>query len=441
MQFEYSLINLTCVIDLYDMINNNNYISSTADHLKIQAFNKDIYSEDNGNNNYDYKMIHYSKDLLTPDLIPIYGLFRSVIVNKKNEIICFSPPKSIPADIFIEKYSIKNLVVIVEEFLEGTMINVFWDEEVGVWEIATRNTIGANTTFFQKPNQISKTFRIMFLEACIENNVNITLFNKKCCYSFILQHPENRIVTPFLKPNLFLVAVYQIENFIEKKEIIVKSLHLDKIMNEKKEIVQPNLQKYLGINNTSIKFPVKINTNETSYSELIKLYSSMNMSYNDQGLILYNKDTGERTKIRNPVYEEVRQLRGNQPKLQYNYLSLRNQGKVSEFLKYYPENKKDFSAFRDQVHLFTNNLFNNYIACFIKKEKPLANFPEQYKKHMFNLHQKYLNELREEKKFITSILVKKYVNEMHPALLMYSLNYSLRQRNLQILKYDKELLI
>ena len=47
------------------------------------------------------------------------------------------------------------------------------------------------------------------------------------------------------------------------------------------------------------------------------------------------KCNGVRTKIRNPTYENVRLLRGNQPKLQYRYLMLRSNQKVSEYLKYY----------------------------------------------------------------------------------------------------------
>jgi hypothetical protein len=153
-------------------------------------------------------------------------------------------------------------------------------------------------------------------------------------------------------------------------------------------------------------------------------------------VVIYDKNSGERTKIRNPVYEQVRQLRGNQPKLQYQYLSLRNEGKVAEFLKYFNENKREFSEFRDQVHLFTNTLFSNYHACYVKKEKPLIEYSEQYRTHMFNLHRKYLDELREEKQFITNRIVKKYVNEMHPSLLMYSLNYSLRKRNVDLVEEE-----
>jgi hypothetical protein len=162
----------------------------------------------------------------------------------------------------------------------------------------------------------------------------------------------------------------------------------------------------------------------------------MNTSYNIVGVVLFNKLTGERSKIRNPVYEQVRNLRGNQPKLQYQYLALRNTGKVAEFLKFYPENKKEFSEFRDQIHLFTNTLFSNYISCYIKKEKPLLEFSEQFRTHMFNIHKIFINELRLSKLFVTNSVVIKYVNEMHPSLLMYSLNYQMRKRNIETIISD-----
>jgi hypothetical protein len=156
----------------------------------------------------------------------------------------------------------------------------------------------------------------------------------------------------------------------------------------------------------------------------------MNTSYDILGVVIHNKTTGERTKIRNPVYEQVRNLRGNQPKLQYQYLFLRSEGKIKDFLKYYPENKQIFSTFRDQIHLFTNTLFLNYVSCYIKKDKPLIEFSEQYRTHMYNIHQNYLNDLREKKLFVTNVIVQKYVNKLHPSLLMYSLNYQMRKRNM-----------
>ena len=361
-----------------------------------------------------YKVIRYDKPILSYDLIPTYGLCRSVIVNSKNRVVCFSPPKSIPADTFIGKYPNKTTNVVAQEFIEGTMINVFWDETIGLtggWEIATRNTVGATCKFYKYEK--SKTFRDMFLEAAKKNNLYLEQLNPYYCYSFVLQHPDNRIVVPFKTPKLYLVGMYSIVN--EQDNINVYSINIEEA------------QKF-NWDTTTIRFPKIYDWN--TYSELIEKYASMNTSYDILGVVLYNNETGERSKIRNPVYEQVRSLRGNQPKLQYQYLCLRKEGKVSDFLKFYPENKQDFSKFRDQVHLFTNTLYSNYVSCYIKKEKPLKEFSDQYRTHMFNIHQNFMNELKEKKLFVTNTVVINYVNELHPSLLMYCLNYHMRKRNI-----------
>lgn len=388
------------------LINDDNHESSFLKLNKIKCISS---------NNQEYKVIRYDKSMLTTDLIDVYGKCRSIIVNKNNNVVCFSPPKSISYDKFVEKYPSKTPEIIFEEFVEGTMINVFWDKNIGLsggWEISTRNTVGATSCFFKNVNSKQQTFRDMFLEAATANNLVLESLNKEYCYSFVLQHPNNRIVVPFKEPQLYLVACYSIKN--RNGAICVISFPIEHIKKYFQEF-------------TKVKFPEQYEC--STYNELIDKYASMNTPYNVVGAMIHNRATGERTKIRNPVYEQVKQLRGNQPKLQYQYLCLRKEGKVADFLNYYPENKADFSIFRDQVHAFTNTLFSNYVSCYIKKEKPLNQFSDQYRTHMYNIHQLYMNELKPQNLYVTNTVVIKYVNEIHPSLLMYCLNYNMRKRN------------
>jgi hypothetical protein len=410
------LANLSVIDGFNEIINNDDTNSSNI--LKVTK-------HDSNNKLIDcsYKIIRYDKNMLSIDLIPTYGLCRSIILNSANNVVSFAPPKSIPSDVFIKKYSQDKNNVIAQEFIEGTMINVFWDNTIGLsgaWEIATRNSVGAKSSFYKSPN--SKTFREMFLEAALKNNLVLDNLNRCYNYSFVLQHPENRIVVPFKKPQLYLVAVYHIDNR-DKNNICVYSMDMSEI-------------RCFDWQNSKIKFP-QIYEYE-KYSDLIEEYASMNTPYDILGVVLLNSITGERTKIRNPIYEQVRQLRGNQPKLQYQYLALRKDGKVALFLKYYPENKKDFSIFRDQIHLFTETLHSNYVSCYIKKEKPLMEYSNQYRTHMFNLHQIYMNELREKKLYITNTFVINYVNNLHPSLLMYCLNFHMRKRMVDYISAESD---
>lgn len=398
-------------------------LDSNNDETEKTMLNKVTCKTDN---NLTYKIIRYDKNYLTSDNILTSGLCRSVIVNCENMVVGFSPPKSINPDEFIRAYGAKNENIIAQEFVEGTMINVFWDNKIGLtggWEISTRNRVGAKCKYFNN-NKSARTFRELFLDAAELSLLNLEMLNKNNCYSFVLQHPENRIVVPFTKPTLYLIAVYSIRNDDANISTIITVEDLEYVKNSN------------HFDNTLVCFPEKYDCE--TYSELIEKYASMNSPYNIVGFVLYNRTNGVRTKVRNPAYEQIKQLRGNNPKNQYQYLCLRGQNKVAEYLKVYPEHKSDFSEYRDQVHLFSETLFSDYLGCYVKKERPLLEFSSQFRTHMFNIHKIYVTELKEKKQHITKMVVIKYVNELAPALLMHSLNYQFRKRNVDFINSTED---
>jgi len=366
--------------------------------------------------NQQYKIVRYDKDFLSNDLISSYGLFRSVVINNDNKVVSFAPPKSVPYETFVEKYP-ENASA--EEFVEGTMINLFWDPTIGLygsWEIATRNTVSANVSFYNN----GSTFNTMFLEACNENSLDISKLDRTYCYSFVLQHPENRIVVPFKSSQLYLVEIYQI---VQNEDMVTVNLvDITTFFN-------------YGFEVSSVKLPELYYFE--SYSELKDKYASCNTSYDILGVVIKNIETGERCKLRNPVYEDIRHLKGNQSKLQYQYLALRQQGKVKEYLSYYPEHKKEFSRFRDQLHAFTETLFQNYIKCYIKKEQELKSFPGQFKTHMFKLHEIYRNDLKPANLYVTNTVAIKYVNGLHSSQQMFALNFPMRKRLIDFINLQK----
>ena len=56
---------------------------------------------------------------------------------------------------------------------------------------------------------------------------------------------------------------------------------------------------------------------------------------------------------------------------------------------------------------------------------------------MFNIHKHYITELREKKLYINNTFVQKYVNEIHPSLLMYHLNFNLRKKTIDMIKCEE----
>lgn len=396
---------------LYDNNNNENKNDNSAT-LKNHNIVFNTCSTDGG----IYRILKYDKKFLTPSTVSDVGLFRSIVL-RDDKILSFSPPKSVSETEFIKKYKNpckKNIVG--EEFIEGTMINIFFDKSIGDegdWEVCTRSNIGARTTFFRDGEiDHENTFRYMFLEAANKACLSFDNLPKEYSYSFVLQHQKNRIVLPIKEPLIYLVGCYKIDN-------------------EKKMVSEVKREEQISImEKTMVCFAGRFSFD--SYDELRRVWASDDTDYKVMGVVIKNIETSERTKMRNPNYECIRKLRGNQPKLQYQYLTLRKDGNVSKYLSYFSEAKESFSDFRKQVHSFTGHLHTNYIMCYVKKKKPLIEYSSQYRTHMFNLHKIYLTRLRDNSEKVTKKVVIDYINELHPSKLMFSLNYHMRQRQIDI---------
>lgn len=401
------------------MMLNKDYImsSDSSDNLKIH---KKGYRSIKGGN---YQIMRYDKDFLCKDDIE-NGKFRSVIVNlTSKEPIIFSPTKSLN----LSDLKDSDMEYIrAEEFAEGTMVNLFYDKSISSWDIATRSTVGGNVKFYR---DAPKTFAVLFKEACdvCEMNIEDNL-NENYCYSFVLQHPENRIVSPFKQPNLVLISAYSFENVeIDNVDMIrVSGYDFNNIntLNDDMKKVKTYICDF-----TKVKVPQIYNDDMNHTKEYyINTYASQNTEYDIVGVVFKdNRNVFSRYKCRNPNYEEVRRMRGNQAKGQYTYLELRKSGKMSMYLKLYPEDKSKFADYRTQVHKFTHNLYNNYVRCYIKKEKALGEWPKQYRIHMYNIHQLYLNDYVSEKRSINLSVVIGYFNELHPSQQMALLNYNFRK--------------
>ena len=382
----------------------------------IYNFENDDYTKKNFNfNNVDYEIVKYNKEKLdfykknNYDKFLQLSKFRSIIL-KNNKLLSVSPSKSLDLDIFKTLYSDVSDCWL-EDFIDGTMITLFFDTTNNVWEIATKSTIGGNNIFFNNNNNYNNniSFRNLFFEACNYNNFNINTLPNNYKYIFIMQHPYNRIVTPNNFPEIFLLKIYDIKNINDSKYKITE-------INVKNFIDTPP---YILLN-TGVKIVNKYKFN--SYDELINNYTNSNINFSFVGIMIYNSN-GCRSKIRNKNYEYVRKLRGNQPKLQYNFLCLKKEGKVKEFLFYYPEHRNDFNHFKDEIYDYTNNLFSNYISCFIKKEKNLKEYNFEYKIHMYKLHEIFKNYPNNFRIKIDKKKVIDYVNSLHPSQQMFVINY------------------
>jgi hypothetical protein len=391
---------------------------------KLKRVNKRIYSS---RNNIKYVFMNYDKNYLCFDDVKS-RIYRSLIYSfPENELICFSPPKTIPINLFIKMYpDITSNSITVTESIEGVMINLFYDKRINKWEIATRNAIGGNYWFYgnqeETPNSSSNsTFYDMFLDVFqtspgqeLNDIVFLEELPKWASYTFILQHPNNNISTPIERPRLYLVAVYCINK-------------------ERSEYIPCQLYENWGIfqnTNNIIEFPKKYDP--PIYSDLFELSNTDGCKVNS-GFIIKNEYTGEMTKVISTEYEILKKLNRTEPLFQYQYFCLNRIGKVFDYLVIYPSHKKIFYEIGYTYENFINIIYQYYIGKYICKKKMVI--PDKYSTHIYKIHHEiYLpmimnryncNPKRKYK--ITRKIVSSYFNKMEPRELMFILNWDRRE--------------
>jgi len=343
-------------------------------------------------------------------------IYRSIIAcPETKKVLCFSPPKSIEFTEFKEKHEKLSDYIFVNEVIEGTMLNLFYDKRIQSWELGTRGAVGGNYWFFRNQYSIDEkskmidqpTFRQMFLQAFRANDgqdINdlpfLEYLSKDYSYSFVLQHPANHIVKMVLTPIAYLVAVYH-------------------LLDDHVVCIPPTVFEewdcFLGIRGL-LEFPRRFD--EESYEEL----SLNNSPFDMVGIMFYHLKTGERASMENESYKVVRELRGNNPNLQYQYLSLRHSGEVDDFLALFPQYKKLFYKFYKQYNDFVTQLHQSYVSYYVQKSGIRISkryFPLTYKIH----HEVFLpSKLNSEPMIIRRSVVADFIKKVEVNVLIFYLN-------------------
>ena len=318
-----------------------------------------------------YCIIKYNKHVVnTNNLYNHIKYYRTQVVKAStNDIVCVGPCKSIPYNTFVTMVN-TNSDIVFEEFIDGIMINLFYTDTG--WEIATRSTVGGHTRFYFEED--GKTFNEMFYDAVSHNNINLDLLHKEYCYSFVLQHPQHRIIVPVDSPKLYLVEAYKITD----NKIRMANIHTELLLSDvlESKLLIPKVFKF------------------DNPDDAVKQYNHYSMDYTTMGVVLKDYNQHIRTKIRTPAYIKVKLLKGNQPNKQYLFVSLYKTNRVNDYLTYFPEDSYLFAGFKNSLYKYTNELYNSYVQCFIRKTKHIREYPPHIKYSLSQLHTLYLERLR-----------------------------------------------
>ena len=275
---------------------------------------------------------------------------RGAIINTKtNRICCIPPTKSIQKeevniDDYDENWSFEPLV-------DGVMINMFYHNEE--WMISTRSNIGGKNKWDGKI-----PFHELFKS--VNDDEWFGSLNKDFCYSFTLQHKDNRIITPVFENLIFINEIYDLS-----KDTIVKL--------KKSEF--PSID---GIHNIEVLEKDSVNT-----------YLNGDNPFSVKGFTI--KNGVQRIKWINPNYTYVEDLKANNNNKFFSYIELRRSFKLSEYLSYFPEEQYLFQNYMENYNKIKNELYESYVSLKVKKEKEWKDIRYEFKPLVKELHHEYVN--------------------------------------------------
>jgi hypothetical protein len=412
---------------------------------------------DNASSSSGFYTLKYDRAKLAAEQYSTLGRFRSVVFDSDGKICCVAPPKMLSLSDEFKSHEVNSVSsnFTAEELVEGIMVNLFWKDDpvseeggqrAGKWYMATKTWVGevsfdhiiqaeAEAQLATEPShddvcgtegEGGRGYQKLGVKEVLRRRIcdvlslipgGLDTIPKEYCYSCVVQHPKNQIVNHITEPKLYLIAVYKVSPIDTTDETGVNVIRIDR------DIFSKNfggLVSHMPSTLTCVSQDTDSTTSATAHTvdDYCKMYASVeSRNVSLPGVVFVDKDTGFCYKKRNPKYESVKKRKGMEQKLAAQYLQLRKDREIDEYLKYHPQHSRAFQQFRDRLHEYTQKLYDAYIEHYVKKNaKPLKEYDRVLKIHMYKLHYDiYLAKMKESGVFVTKHTVIDYVNQLEAA--------------------------
>ena len=269
---------------------------------------------------------------------PITKECRGIIIDKTSmKIVCYSMDKlESVGDCSDFGQNPQNKVLrelfeaadgITEELYDGSLIKLYWYDNQ--WTVATNRCIEARKARWTN----YRTFADMFQDAASACNLDYAKLNPRHVYSFVLCHPENRIVVNYTQPKLIHIATRDLDTLLETDV------------------------------NIGIEKPLQLKMDWDTFQE--RLQSN---PYYMPGYVLKTL-AGTRILLKSANYQTVKQIRGHTRDLAQRYLELkRNDTQTFEqFNMYFPE----FAWIETRLETVAREVHHCYLEYFINHNKQI----------------------------------------------------------------------
>jgi hypothetical protein len=290
-------------------------------------------------------MIYYDKeksDMASPNT----KAFRSVVWNMNtNRPVCVGPRHG---STFVDTIDMSN-VGRVEDFVDGVMINMFHDG--ATWRLATRTQLDATGHFYGK-----RPFAELFWETFRNKGLDVATLDPTVTYSWVLQHPEERVV---VNPSYGIAGLWLVE---------VGAIDMDGTFMS---LPIPSVLQAFAPARHDVSTAAEIRDRVTAWGH--------RFGSQWKGLMIHMTD-GTRYKLRSAEYDAAAALRGNQAKLPYLWLERWTEGKLGTYVRAFPEESHAANATVQQFKALTQEFYDLYQRVYRKRDLRLGEAPHKFRK-------------------------------------------------------------
>ena len=345
--------------------------------------------------NYDKEMLCYNDDKNRTHRMTILSY-------PENNILAFTLPKSLTYNTFTTKYPRMNDSITVTEYIEGIMVNLFYDSRSNLWKLATLDNI--NIIIVDGNDNIMYDFKRAFQQDINKPLNDIIVFQylpKEYSYTFVLKPVITNLYNQVVRPEVYIISVYQINN---------------DVVNYVSPNEYENWTIFTNVNNV-IKIPCRYD-NVRQYSEITKSNSYHFSNDKIAGVVIKNTDTGEQCKILMENFEKYMKMLCVMPLNRYKYLCLNRINRVTEFLTFFPQLKGDFYIMKDIYNQLIRIIRDAYADKYIKQNNKFI--PDKYIQIIYKLHHTvYLQSLNRKHNIVINCnIIKDYMKKMDPKLVL-----------------------
>jgi len=331
-----------------------------------------------------YALIRYVKGVSNLEN-PVVRAFRSVVWDTLvNRPVSVTSWKSADGEILPE--ATHTAEYRVETFHDGTLIGLFWDKYSARWRIHTRSVLDAQCRYYSE----RLTFANMFWSVFGDDG---TLDRSKC-YSYVLQHPLNRIVCEIRTPTAIIVDRCTVS---EDGGVIWSTGDVS---------TSPSVE---------------------TWADVRRLVSDANTrsAHNFQGFVVKNSQ-GHRWKIRTSEYNRVRAIRGNSPRRDFLWLTAWKENTLHNYLALFPEERRDASALVNRWKIVTTDVYRIYCEAFKARTLDRKTIPRKYKPLVFGLHSLFVETLKPAGKTVDWKTCLEYMNARAVPQMLFVLSWEFR---------------